>query len=186
MNVLIFSSPCITERRPQGIPGTHEAHIPTVTADGKAIAVPLVIRPNFWTYGYGRRFAVHGHELVVDFQAALSFFGHARELVLTVYRPLCMEEAKWNCAFAFGAGANEPVRYGVGTDFIEALLDALALARITYESMIPAEWQPPESSQLDSVHFWPHKIGREYFTEPSRYSNPDMPEFGPSWLRGGT
>lgn len=109
-----------------------------------------------------------------------------RELILIVYRPFAADETKWKCAFAFGGGANEPVRYGVGADFIEALLDALALARVTYESMLPAKWEPPESSDFDSVQFWPHKIGREYFTEPSKYSNPDMPDFRPSWLRDGT
>lgn len=101
------------------------------------------------------------------------------ELILIVYRPFAADETKWKCAFAFGAGANEPVRYGIGADFIEALLDALALARVTYEAMVPAEWQP-ESDEFDSVQFWPHKIGREYFTEPSKYSNPDMPDFTPS------
>lgn len=79
-----------------------------------------------------------------------------------------------------GAGATEPVRYGKGADFIEALLDALVLARVTYESMVPAQWKPPESSDFDSMQFWPHKIRREYFTEPAKYSNPDMPDFSPS------
>jgi hypothetical protein len=105
------------------------------------------------------------------------------ELILIVYRPFAVDATKWQCAFAFGAGANEPVRYGIGADFIEALLDALALARVTYEAMVPAEWQPREPEEFDSVQFWPHKIGREYFTEPSKYSNPDMPDFAPSGLR---
>lgn len=108
------------------------------------------------------------------------------ELIMIVYQPFAADETKWKCAFAFGGGANEPVRYGVGADFIEALLDALALARVTYESMIPPKWKPLESSDFDSAQFWPHKIGREYFTEPSKYSNPDMPDFRPSWLRDGT
>lgn len=107
------------------------------------------------------------------------------ELILIVYRPFAVHETRWKCAFAFGAGVDEPVRYGVGADFIEAILDALALARVTYESMVPAEWQP-ESDEFDSVQFWPHKIGREYFTEPSKHSNPDTPDFRPSWLRDGT
>ncbi|HRI69742.1 MAG TPA: hypothetical protein PK156_36180 [Polyangium sp.] len=90
------------------------------------------------------------------------------ELILIVYRPLAVDEMKWKCAFAFGEGANEPVRYGIGADSIEALLDALALARITYESMIPNAWKPPESDEFDSVEFWPYKIGRAVFTEPAK------------------
>lgn len=111
---------------------------------------------------------------------------YARELILIVYRPFAANETKWQYAFALGAGANEPVRYAIGADFIEALLDTLALVRVTYEAMIPAKWQPPEFSDFDSVQFWPHKIGRNYFTEPAKQTFPDMPDFRPSWLRDGT
>ena len=85
-----------------------------------------------------------------------------RELVLTVYRPIYTERGSWKCAFAFDTAPNKPVRYGSGLDLIEALLDALAIARVAYEAMIPAEWAPPESSDLDTGRFLPYKIGRAY------------------------
>jgi hypothetical protein len=83
------------------------------------------------------------------------------EMVLTVYKPFC-DESKWKCAFAFGTGANLPVRFGFGEDFIEAFLDALSLARVAYKAMVPPGWEPPESSDFASVQFLPFKIGREY------------------------
>jgi hypothetical protein len=85
-----------------------------------------------------------------------------REVILTVYRPLCVKEGTWKCAFAFGTAPSDPVRYGVGADFIEALLDALAMARSTYETLVPAGWEP-ESVGLVGVEYLPHRIGREYF-----------------------
>jgi hypothetical protein len=97
------------------------------------------------------------------------------ELILSVYRPSAADQTKWTCAFAFGPGTNEPVHYGIGADFIEALLDALAIARVTYESMVPEAWRPRGLDEFDGVEFWPYKMGREYFTEPPSYSHPDMP-----------
>lgn len=88
-----------------------------------------------------------------------------RELILTVYRPICTERGSWKCAFAFGTATNEPVRYGLGVDFLESLLDALAMARVTYETMIPLKWEPPKSSELDCVRFWPYKVDRAYSIE---------------------
>jgi hypothetical protein len=114
-------------------------------------------------------------EILTRVRLAIPGANDVHELILSVYRPFTTDETQWRCAFALGMGANEPVRYGVGADFIEALLDALALARVTYESMVPEAWRPRELDEFDGVEFWPYKIGREYFTEPSRHSNLDMP-----------
>jgi hypothetical protein len=92
-----------------------------------------------------------------------------RELVLVVYRPICSLEGTWKCAFAFGTAANESVRYGVGVDFIEAFLDALVLARVAYEAMVPARGEHPESSEFEGVRFLPFKVGREYAIERLRH-----------------
>jgi hypothetical protein len=101
--------------------------------------------------------------------------GGVREVILTVYRPIRVQDETWECAFAFGTAASEPVRYGVGADFIEALLDALAMARVAYRAMVPAEWEAPESEGFESVQFLPYKVGRAYSTEPSTFSG--MPDF---------
>lgn len=82
------------------------------------------------------------------------------EILLTLYRPFLVNDSTWKCAFAFGAGPNEPVRYGTGADFIEALLDCLAFSRLTYNSTIPATWKPSEL--FETTQFWPYKIDREY------------------------
>lgn len=103
--------------------------------------------------------------------------GGVRELVLTVYEPIRADNGTWKCAFAFGSAENEPVRHGVGQDFIEALLDGLAMARATYETMIPEGWRAPASHELWGLEFLPYKVGRAYGMEPSKVSN--MPDFTP-------
>lgn len=90
--------------------------------------------------------------------------GGVRELILTVYRPLAVNESTWKCAITFGDGGREPVHYGAGADFIEALLDALATARTLYLRMVPSGWEAPESEGFQGVEFLPYKIGRAYFT----------------------
>src|SRR5690349_21697624 len=59
--------------------------------------------------------------------------GTERELLLTVFAPFGAENKIWKCGFTFGPPLNAPLRYGVGADFIEALLDCLAMARATFE-----------------------------------------------------
>ncbi len=104
---------------------------------------------------------------------------------LTFYTPQQEDRDIWKCAFSLSPSGFErpPVRYGVGADFIESFLDALTLARVTYEALIPKGWTGTDGVDFGSCYDFPYKIGREYFTEPSRYSNPDMPDFWPSWMR---
>ncbi|MRG96303.1 DUF6968 family protein [Polyangium spumosum] len=91
--------------------------------------------------------------------------GAATALLLTVFKPYQAELGAWKCAFAFGPSETAPLRHGMGADFIEAALDGLALARATYESMLPKGWAPPESEDLllacDDL---PYKIGRSFWT----------------------
>lgn len=91
-----------------------------------------------------------------------------RELMLTVYKPFQVDEKTWKCAFALKAACNDNVRYGVGADFIEALLDALAMARTTYLGMVPPQWEAPESEGFGDVHFLPYRIGRAYSIDRTR------------------
>ncbi|MDI1433226.1 DUF6968 family protein [Polyangium sorediatum] len=101
--------------------------------------------------------------------------GRARALALTVYKPLRADDGTWKCAFVLGSPVDEPVRHGMGDDFIEALLDGLALARATYEAMIPEGWEVPLSDEFLEPTFLPYKEGRSYAMEPT--SDPDMPDF---------
>jgi len=93
--------------------------------------------------------------------------GETRELMLTVYRPFSVDEQTWRCGFAVSTGA-EDVRYGVGADFIEALLDALAMARLVCRAMIPSEWVAPEWDGFETVEFLPYKVGREYSIDKTK------------------
>jgi hypothetical protein len=91
--------------------------------------------------------------------------GVARELLLTVFKPFqAAEGGTWKCAFALGPAETAPIRHGTGADFIEAALDGLALARATYESMLPKGWAPPNSGDLLDCDDLPFKIGRSFWT----------------------
>jgi hypothetical protein len=92
--------------------------------------------------------------------------GVARKLPLTVYKPFRADDGTWRCAFALGSAESEPVRYGVGSDFIEALLDSLAMARAVYETMVPNGWSAPDSEGLWDGRFLPYKVERAYWMEP--------------------
>jgi hypothetical protein len=65
--------------------------------------------------------------------------GVERETILTLYVPFQKSDV-WTCGFVFDPWPNMPVRHGVGSDAIEAMLDALAGARAIFESMISVGW----------------------------------------------
>jgi len=90
--------------------------------------------------------------------------GAVRELHLTVFKPFQGEEGAWKCAFAFGSADTTAIRHGAGADFIEAALDGLAMARATYEGMLPKGWTPPDSGDLLDCDDLPFKIGRSFWT----------------------
>ncbi len=107
--------------------------------------------------------------------------GVVRALQLTVYKPLQTADGLWRCAFSFAVEDDKlpPVRYGTGEDFIEAFLDALALARATYETMVPKGWEAPQPETLLDCLGFPYKIGRAFYTDPGK-PFPGMPDFFPS------
>jgi hypothetical protein len=82
------------------------------------------------------------------------------ELVLRVYRPFQDDDGTWKCAFSFDPMETQSIRYGTGADFIEAVLDAFAMARIAFEAMVPIGWTTTDEL-LDCVDF-PIKIGRSF------------------------
>jgi hypothetical protein len=103
--------------------------------------------------------------------------GVERDLILTVYKPFQAEGETWKCGFSFGPPESASIRYGVGADFIEALLDAFALARVTFEAMVPKGWVAPESEGLHDCADLPYKVGRSFGTDMVGDLGPDAPEF---------
>jgi hypothetical protein len=93
--------------------------------------------------------------------------GMLTSLLLTIFIPRPGKDGIWHCAFSFSQSEAALVRYGVGADLIEALLNALSLARATYETMIPRGWVAPESGELLGSLSLPYNIGRAYWIEPA-------------------
>lgn len=93
--------------------------------------------------------------------------GAAGALILTVYLPFHAGDETWKCAFGFNPTERGLVRHGVGSDFIEALLNALALARAVYERMLPRGWLAPDTGDIFGPRYLPYNIGRAYWTEPA-------------------
>lgn len=88
--------------------------------------------------------------------------GVEHEGPLFVFKPERMADGRWHCGFAFGARDTAPVRYGVGDDWIHALLDAAAMLRVVYDAMIPRGWKTSEEVGLGLL---PYKMGRDYFID---------------------
>ena len=97
------------------------------------------------------------------------------ELLLTIFVPFKAEGEAWKCGFTFGPLGSESIRYGLGEDFIEALLDALAMARGIYEGRVPKGWG--WSGELQDCGDLPYKIGRSFLTEPRTSRPPGEPDF---------
>jgi hypothetical protein len=89
--------------------------------------------------------------------------GAEAALLLTVFVPFEAENKTWKCGFAFGPPLNAPLRHGVGADFIEALVDCLAMARATFEGKVPTGWV--RSGELYDLCDLPYKIGRSFWTD---------------------
>lgn len=89
--------------------------------------------------------------------------GIERELLFTLFKPVQTDDQSYTCGFAFGSSYTAPVRYGQGADYIEAVLDALAKARATFESMRPEGWIPSEEGDLLDCADFPLKVGRSFW-----------------------
>ncbi len=112
--------------------------------------------------------------------------GVTSKVVLIVYKPIQMGDGTWKCAYSFDPVDGTSIRFGTGADCIESILETLALARVTYDSMIPHGWRASKTEDLLDCDDLPYKSGRAYFKDPAAYHDPDMPDFRPSWLRDGT
>jgi hypothetical protein len=108
--------------------------------------------------------------------------GVTRALHFTVYKPLQTRDGQWSCAVSFGSEDDKrlPVRYGTGADFIESFLDALALARATYQTIVPKGWHPSKSEGLLNCDDFPFKMGRAFHTDMVGDLGPGAPDFFPS------
>lgn len=97
--------------------------------------------------------------------------GVETERCLTIFVPLKVGDKVWKCGFTFDPLPRTSIRYGLGEDFIEALLDALASARAMYEGTTPKGCEPLEmNSNCDDL---PYKVGRSFWMGRSRESLPD-------------
>ena len=96
--------------------------------------------------------------------------GIERELLLTVFVPFKADDDMWKCGFTFDPPPSMSIRYGIGADFIEALLDSLAKARATFEGTAPKGWKPSEEGF--ACGDLPYKIGRSFWTDPAHESPP--------------
>jgi hypothetical protein len=97
------------------------------------------------------------------------------ELPLSIFVPFKAEGEMWKCGFTLGPPESEPIRYGVGADFLEALLDCLAMARAMFEGKVPKGWAP--SGELLDCTDLPYKIGRSFFTDLVGELPPGSPDF---------
>ncbi|HRI62915.1 MAG TPA: hypothetical protein PK156_01725 [Polyangium sp.] len=96
--------------------------------------------------------------------------GGVRKVTLSLYSPFPTVDGSWKCAFSFDPIDAGSIRYGVGVDFIESFLDALAAARRVFESMIPAGWTG--SDDLFDCSDFPIKIGRAFQISRSSRKTP--------------
>lgn len=100
--------------------------------------------------------------------------GTERELLLTVFAPFQADGEIWKCGIRFGPPLNSAVYCGVGADYIEALLDGLATARILYEAQVPKAWEP--EGDLHTCSDLPYKIGRSFWKDPPPEQPSDEPD----------
>jgi len=101
--------------------------------------------------------------------------GIQRETILTVFVPFKAEGEVWKSGFTFGPSADAPIQYGVGADFLEALLDGLAMARTAFEGRVPKGWVPL-GGLLDCTDL-PYKDGRSFATDLVGELPPGSPDF---------
>lgn len=98
---------------------------------------------------------------------------------MNLYKPIQVGEGAWKCGYSFDPLNGTSIRFGTGVDSIESLLDALTLARITYESMIPHGWRATKTDELLDCDDLPYKSGRAYLIDPVARHEPDKLDFTP-------
>jgi len=98
--------------------------------------------------------------------------GATSKVVLTVYKPTQMGDGTWKCAYSFDPLDGTSIRFGTGVDCLESILETLALARVTYDSMIPHGWRASKTEDLLSCNDFPYKSGRAYLKDPVPSQDP--------------
>jgi hypothetical protein len=99
--------------------------------------------------------------------------GATSKVILTLYKPTPMGDGTWKCGYSFDPLDGTSIRFGTGADCIESLLDALALARVIYDSMIPHGWRASKTEDLLDCDDLPYKSGRAYLKDPVPSHNPE-------------
>lgn len=87
--------------------------------------------------------------------------GITQTATLSIFAPTSDGVDSWKCGIAINHVENAPLRYGRGADAIEAILDALAIARAVFSSMVANGSLLNDSDLLDCEDF-PHKVGQAF------------------------
>jgi hypothetical protein len=88
--------------------------------------------------------------------------GTTQTATLSIFAPISDDGQAWKCGIAIDHTENAPLRYGRGADAIEAILDALAIARLVFSSMVANGSLLDEGDLLDCEDF-PQKVGRAFW-----------------------
>jgi len=99
--------------------------------------------------------------------------GAEMDLPLFVFVPSCTDDGLWQCGFTFGPKDIAPIRYGMGDDYIDSLLDAAAMIRVVYDALVPKGWKPTDPDK--DCQYLPYKIGRRFFIDDPEADAPPDP-----------
>jgi hypothetical protein len=83
--------------------------------------------------------------------------GTTQRVTLSIFEPIEASDRSWKCGVAFDHVEGAPLRYGRGRDAIEAMLDALAIARRVFAAMTAKGSSSEEGDWLDCEDL-PQKI----------------------------
>lgn len=95
--------------------------------------------------------------------------GITQTATLSLFAPISDGAHAWKCGIAIDYTENAPLRYGRGADAIEAILDALAIARLAFSSMVANGSLLNEGDLLDCEDF-PQKVGQAFWLPKARKS----------------
>lgn len=90
--------------------------------------------------------------------------GTTQRATLSIFAPISDHGHGWKCGIAIDHGEATALRYGRGVDAIEAILDALATARLVFSSMV-ANGSPLSDDDLLDCDDFPKKVGRAFWLD---------------------
>jgi hypothetical protein len=90
--------------------------------------------------------------------------GTPQRATLSVFAPISDGGLGWKCGIAIDHTEATALRYGRGADAIEAILDALAIARLVFSS-IASNGSPFNEDDLLDCDDFPKKVGRAFWLD---------------------